>query len=89
MKNFWLFLPFLYICLLCDEVLLPWNFGTPRFDIRAFEIYKNDTFSYFLDLNLRNSCQIASLFVAMGPRIPGKQDRSSMIIEGPPGPPKW
>ena len=25
----------LYICLLCDEVLLPWNFRSPGFDIRA------------------------------------------------------
>ena len=81
-------MPLLYICLLCDEVLLPCNFGTPRFDIRAFEIYKFFIFSYFLALNLRSSCQIASLFVAMGQRIPGKQHRSSMIIEGPPGPPK-
>ena len=41
---------------------------------------------HVLDLNLRSSCQIASLFVAMGERIPGKQDRPSMIIEGPHGP---
>ena len=27
--------PLLYICLLCDEVLLPWNFRSPGFDIRA------------------------------------------------------
>ena len=81
MKNRWLFLPLWYICLLGDEVLLPWNFDTPRFDIRAFEIYKNDTFSY-----CSSSCQITSLFVAMGQRIPGKQDMSSMIIGGPQGP---
>ena len=29
------FFPLLYICLLCDEVLLPWNFRSPGFDIRA------------------------------------------------------
>ena len=29
------FFPLLYICLLCDEVLLPWNFRSPGFDIIA------------------------------------------------------
>ena len=29
------FFPLLYICLLCDEVLLPWNFRSPGFDVRA------------------------------------------------------
>ena len=29
------FFPLLYIYLLCDEVLLPWNFCSPVFDIRA------------------------------------------------------
>ena len=29
------FFPLLYICLLCDEVLLPWNFRSPGFDISA------------------------------------------------------
>ena len=62
----------------CPEICIPLG---PWFDIRAFEIYKNDTFSY-----CSSSCQITSLFVAMGQRIPGKQDMSSMIIEGPQGP---
>ena len=34
MKNWGLFYPLLYIYLLCDEVLRPWNFGNPRFDVR-------------------------------------------------------
>ena len=50
--------------------------------------YAKITLFHILCLNLRIFCQIASLFIAMGERIPGKQDRSSMIIEGPPGPPK-
>ena len=29
------FFPLLYICLLCDKVLLPWKFRSPGFDIRA------------------------------------------------------
>ena len=29
------FFPLLCICLLCDEILLPWNFRSPGFDIRA------------------------------------------------------
>ena len=29
------FVSLLYICLLCDEVLLPWNFRSPGFDVRA------------------------------------------------------
>ena len=32
MKNWGLFFPLLYIYILCDEVLRPWNFGNPRFD---------------------------------------------------------
>ena len=40
-----------------------------------------------MDLNLKRSYQIASLFhmyIDMGERIAGKQDRPSLIIEGPP-----
>ena len=46
-------------------------------------------FYYFfiiLDLNLKSSYQIASLFpmyIYMGERIAGKQDRPSLIIEAP------
>ena len=45
---------------------------------------------HILDLNLKRSYQIASLFhmcVDMGERIAGHQDRPSLIIEGPPPPP--
>ena len=41
---------------------------------------------HILGLNLKNSYQIASLFhmyIDMGERIDGKQDRPSMIIEDP------
>ena len=45
------FFPLLYICLLCDEVLLPWNFRSPGFDIRAPQdppnMKKILIFSYF------------------------------------------
>ena len=34
-KTLGYFFPLLYICLLCDEVLLPWNFRSPGFDVRA------------------------------------------------------
>ena len=43
-------------------------------------------FFHILDLNLKSSYQIASLFymyIDMGERIAGKQDRPSLIIEGP------
>ena len=64
MKNGGYFFPLLYIhvCLLCDEVLLPWNCRSP---------------------GLKISYQIASLFdmfIDMGERIAGKQDRPSLII---------
>ena len=43
--------PLLYICLLCDEVLLPWNFRSPGFDVRAPQgppnVKKSIFFSYF------------------------------------------
>ena len=42
-----------------------------------------------MDFNLKSSHQIASLFymyIDMGGRIAGKQDRPSLIIEGLPGP---
>ena len=35
MKNWLLFVSVLYTCLLCDEIFLPLNFGTPRFAIRV------------------------------------------------------
>ena len=119
------FFPLLYICLLCDEVLLPWNFCSPGFDVRAPQDPPNMKkkvlhmsalwwgltalkfsftwvwrkgppgppnmktkyyFFHILGLNLRNSYQIASLFhmyIDMGERIAGEQDRPSLIIEDP------
>ena len=49
-------------------------------------------FFHILGLNLKMSYQIASLFhmyIDMGERIAGKQDRFSLIIEDPSGPPKY
>ena len=90
MKNYWLFFP-LYVGLLCDEVLLPWNFRSPGFDVKAPQdppnMKKNSFFIHILGLNLKLSYHIASLFdmyIDMGERIAGKQDRPSLIIEGPP-----
>ena len=60
--------------------------GPPKYDKKS--IY----FFHILGLNLKISYQIVSLFdmyMDMGERIAGKQDRSSLIIEDPPsGPPK-
>ena len=84
------FFPLLYICLLCDEVLLPWNFCSPGFDIRAPQdppnMKKKVDFFHILGLNLKISYQIVSLFdmyMDMGERIAGEQDRHSLIIEDP------
>ena len=47
---------------------------------------KNLLFYHILGLNLKMSYQIASLFhmyIDMGERIAGKQDRFSLIIEDP------
>ena len=47
---------------------------------------KKSNFFHILGLNLKNSYQIASLFhmyIDMGERIAGKQDRPSLIIEDP------
>ena len=59
------FFPLLYICLLCYEVLLPWNFHSPGFDVRAPQDPPNMKKSkkiHILGLNLKISYQIASLF---------------------------
>ena len=83
----------IYICLLCDEVLLSWKFSSPGFDIRAprtpppkYE-KKYIFLSYFgFKLKKKNSYHIVSLFdmyMDMGERIAGKQDRASLIIEDP------
>ena len=63
-KNWFLFFPLLYIYLLWDEVLLPWNFLSPGFDVRAPrtpQIWKKYYFFHILGLNLKHY-QIASLF---------------------------
>ena len=86
------FFPLLYICLLCDEVLLPWNFRLPGFDIgpppQDPQIWKiKYIFFHTLDLNLKIAYQIVSLFdmyIDMGERIAGKQDRPSLIMKTPP-----
>ena len=84
------FFPLLYICLLCDEVLLPWNFCSPGFDIRTPQdppnMKKTYIFFHILGLNLKMSYQIVSLFdmyIDLGERIARKQDRPSLIIEDP------
>ena len=51
------FFPLLYICLLCDEVLLPWNFNSPGFDIsppppRTPKYEKKCFFSSYFGLKL-------------------------------------
>ena len=51
------FFPLLYICLLCDEVLLPWNFRSPRFDVRAPQDppnMKKSIFFSYLGFKLKN-----------------------------------
>ena len=83
------FFPLLYICLLCDEVLQPYNFRSPGFNVRAPQDPPNIKtvllFSYF-GLKLKTYDQIASLFhmyIDMSERIAGKQDMPSLIIEDP------
>ena len=88
-----IFIPLLYVffpCLLCDEVLLPWYFRSPGFDVRAPQdppnMKKTYIFFHILCFNYTILCQIASLFdmyIYMGERIAGKQDRHSLIIEHP------
>ena len=86
MKNWWLFFS-LRNFLLCYEVLLSWNFRSPGFDVRPPQDppnMKKVLFFHILGLNLKISYHIASLFhmyIYMGERIAGKQDRSSLIIE--------
>ena len=80
------FFPLLYICLLCYEGLLPWNFRSPGFDIWAPKYEKKVFFFNILGLNLKILYQIVSLFamyIDMGERIAGKPDRPSPIIEDP------
>ena len=52
---------------------------------------KNVYFFHILGLNLKISYQIVSsfdMYIDLGERIAGKQDRPSPIIEDPSGPPK-
>ena len=77
----------LYYGLYYPEMLVPWVQqkrppGPPKYDFFFGSSY--------LDLNFK-SYRIALLFdiyIDMSERIVGKQDRPSLIIEGPPGPPK-
>ena len=77
----------LYICLLCDEVLLPWNFRSPGFEVRAPRAPPNMKKSIFLSyLEFKIYYQIVSLFdmyIDMGEWIARRQDRPSLIIEDP------
>ena len=86
MKNCQLFFPLLYICLLCDQVLLTFTWvrrkgpsGPPKYEKKVYIFH-------ILGLNLKISYQIVSLFdmyIDMGERIAGKQDSPSLIIEDP------
>ena len=67
----------------------------PVFDVRAPQdppnMKKKVYFFHILGLNLKISYQIVSLFdmyMDMGERIAGMQDRPSLIIEDPSGTPK-
>ena len=46
------FVPLLYICLLCEEVLLPWNFRSPGPPNMKKKVY----FCHILGLNLKADC---------------------------------
>ena len=70
---------------------LLWGLSALKFDVRPPQdpsnMKKNLLFVHILGLNLKMSYQIASLFhmyIDMGERIAGKQDRFSLIIEDPP-----
>ena len=90
MKNWWLFFSLVInlSALLWGLTALKFSFtwvrrkappGPPKYE-------KTVLFYHILGLNLKMSYQIASLFhmyIDMGERIAGKQDRFSLIIEGP------
>ena len=90
MKNWWLFFSLVInlSALLWGLTALKFSFtwvrhkgppGPPKYE-------KNIYFFHILGLNLKISYQIASLFhmyIDMGERIAGKQDRPSLIIEDP------
>ena len=82
------FVLLLYICLLCDEVILPWHFRSPGCDVRGPLDPPNMIFfwGHILGLNFKISYHIASLFdkyIDMGERIAAKEYRPSLIIEDP------
>ena len=72
-----------------NKSLTSWIFGNLEFDVRAIQdpqVWKKDFCFHILDLNLKSSYEIASLFHMykdMGERIPGEQDTLSLITEGP------
>ena len=90
MKNWWLFLS-----LIRDLSALLWGLSALKFSITWMKCKappgppkyeKQYAFLHILGLNLKLSYQIASLFhmyIDMGERIAGKQDRFGLIIEDP------
>ena len=81
----------LYICLFCDEVLLPCKFGNPGFDVRAPRTPPPPNMNCISIWILTLKLQIASLFhiymyIDKGERIAGEHDRLSLITESPPPP---
>ena len=90
MKNWWLFFSLVInlSALLWGLSALKFSFswvwrkappGPPKYEKKYY-------FVHILGLNLKMSYQIASLFhmyIDMGERIAGKQDRFSLIIEDP------
>ena len=90
MKNWWLF-----FSLFINLSALLWGLSALKFLFtwvrrkappRTPQIWKKVLFFHILGLNLKMSHQIASLFhmyIDMGERIAGRQDRFGLIIEYP------
>ena len=90
MKNWWLF-----FSLVINLSALLWGLSALKFSFTWVrrkappgppKYEKKLLFFHILGLNLKMSYQIASLFhmyIDMGERIAGKQDRFSLIIEDP------
>ena len=91
MKNWWLF-----FALVINLSALLWGLTALKFSFTWVRrkapppgppnMKKNVLFYHILGLNLKMSYQVASLFhmyIDMGERIAGKQDKFSLIIEDP------
>ena len=90
MKNMWLF-----CSLVIHMSALWWGLTALQFRSAGFDVspppqdppnIKKSIFCHILGLNLKMSYQIASLFdmyIDMGERIAGNQDRPSLIIDHP------